>query len=281
MSSLAMSILRRSIVEVDTPMHRLDPRVKFLFFIWISVWAYIFLDYTLTAIFLITVLILTVVGKIFSKTIKAVSIIVVPWMAVGIPILSALFPWNKTLIYNVQLFGYNIPLYYEGLAWGIVWPLRIGVCLASAMFFLFTTEPVKLIALLFNFRMPFKFIYAVAGALQFTPILLDDLQTIIQAQRSRGLRTDVSLLKRLANYPVLIVPLTLSTLNKVQIRAIALESRGFSAPITKTWPYDLSLKRRDYIFLAGIIATTIIFIYIYLVYGFSPINRLQFYIAAG
>jgi len=276
-----MSILRRSIVEVDTPMHRLDPRVKFLFFIWISVWAYIFLDYTLTAIFLITVLILTVVGKIFSKTIKAVSIIVVPWMAVGIPILSALFPWNKTLIYNVQLFGYNIPLYYEGLAWGIVWPLRIGVCLASAMFFLFTTEPVKLIALLFNFRMPFKFIYAVAGALQFTPILLDDLQTIIQAQRSRGLRTDVSLLKRLANYPVLIVPLTLSTLNKVQIRAIALESRGFSAPITKTWPYDLSLKRRDYIFLAGIIATTIIFIYIYLVYGFSPINRLQFYIAAG
>ena len=281
MSSLAMGILRRSIAEVDTPMHRLDPRVKFLFFIWISVWAYIFLDYTLTAIFLITVLILTVVGKIFSKTIKAVSIIVVPWMAVGIPILSALFPWNKTLIYNVQLFGYNIPLYYEGLAWGIVWPLRIGVCLASAMFFLFTTEPVKLIALLFNFRMPFKFIYAVAGALQFTPILLDDLQTIIQAQRSRGLRTDVSLLKRLANYPVLIVPLTLSTLNKVQIRAIALESRGFSAPVTKTWPYDLSLKRRDYIFLAGIIATTIIFIYIYLVYGFSPINRLQFYIAAG
>ena len=281
MSSLATSILRRRVAEVDTPMHRIDPRVKFLFFIWISVWAYIFLDYVLTAIFLTTVLILTFIGKVFKKTAKAVAIVVVPWMAVGIPILSALFPWNKTLIYNLQLFGYNIPLYYEGAAWGVVWPLRIGVCLASAMFFLFTTEPVKLIALLFEFKMPFRFIYAVAGALQFTPILLDDLQTIIQAQRSRGMRTDVSLLKRLANYPVLIVPLTLSALNKVQIRAIALESRGFSAPVKKTWPYDLSLKRIDYIFLAGIMITTIIFIYIYTVYGFSPISHLEFYLAAG
>ncbi|MEN2975339.1 MAG: energy-coupling factor transporter transmembrane component T [Candidatus Caldarchaeales archaeon] len=226
-------------------------------------------------------MVLAIVGKTLKRIVGAFTIIIIPWMAVSVPILGALFPWNETPIYSIRVFQWDFTLYYEGVAWGVVFLSRIAVCLTSAILFLFTTEPIKLIALLFKLKMPFKFIYIVASSLQLTSIMLSEVQTILQAQKSRGLRTDVNIVKRLGNYLAILIPLTLSTLNKVQIRAIALESRGFSAPVEKTWPYDLKFKNRDYAFLAGIILLTVIFTYIYLQYGFSPLSGIKFYLVIG
>ncbi|MCX8193611.1 MAG: energy-coupling factor transporter transmembrane protein EcfT [Nitrososphaeria archaeon] len=281
MSSIITTLLKRKVQEQDSPIHKVDPRVKFLFFLWISIWSYIYLDYYITIFYLIGILVLSYIGKTLKRVVSALAIVILPWIAVAVPILGALFPWNETPIYKTQILLWEFTLYYEGVAWGVAFPLRIAVCLSSALFFLFTTEPVKLIALLFKLRLPFRFIYMIAGSLQLTNILLEEYQTILQAQKSRGLRTDVNILKRIFTYAAILIPLTLSTLNKVQIRAIALMSRGFSAPVEKTWPYELSFKKVDYLFLIGIILLTMVFVYIYLKYGFSPLSGLKFYLVVG
>ncbi|MEM3713084.1 MAG: energy-coupling factor transporter transmembrane component T [Nitrososphaerota archaeon] len=281
MSSLISTLLKRKPDELDSPMHRIDPRVKFLFFLWISVWAYIYLDYYLLMFFLIGILSLSYIGKTLKRAVGAIAIVILPWIAIAVPILGALFPWNETPLYKFQILSWDLTLYYEGVAWGIVFPLRIAVCLSSALFFLFTTEPVKLIALLFKLKLPFRFVYMIAGSLQLTSILIEEYQTILQAQKSRGLRTDVNILKRIFTYTAILIPLTLSTLNKVQIRAIALMSRGFGAPVEKTWPYELNFKKADYLFMTGIILITILFVYIYIMYGFSPLSGLKFYLIVG
>ncbi|MEM2896367.1 MAG: energy-coupling factor transporter transmembrane component T [Candidatus Bathyarchaeia archaeon] len=281
MSSIGTALLRKSIVVKETLIHKADPRTKFIFFLWISLWAYIFLDYVLTAIFLAVIILLAITGRILKRILLTVAVIVVPWMALGIPILSALFPWNETLIYRLSLFQWEIPLYYEGFAWGLTYPLRIGVCITSALLFYLTTNPPGLIALLFKLKFPFRFIYVTAAAVQLTPLLVDEAGTIYQAQLSRGFRTDVNIIKRIFNFLVLVVPLTLSSINKVQIRAIALESRGFSAPVAKTNPYDIRFKSVDYAFFIGMIIGTVILTYIYFVYGFSPITHLRFYLVVG
>lgn len=281
MSSIITTLLKRRVEEQDSPIHKIDPRVKFLFFLWISVWAYIFLDYYITIFYLIGILVLSYFGKTLRRVVGALAIIILPWISVAVPILGALFPWNETPLYKFQIVSWEFVLYYEGVAWGIAFPLRIAVCLSSAIFFLFTTEPTKLIALLFKLKLPFRFIYMIAGSLQLTTILLDEYKTILQAQKSRGLRTDVNVLKRISAYAAILIPLTLSTLNKVQIRAIALESRGFSTPVDKTWPYDLRFKKHDYLFMTGIIIFTILFLYVYLVYGFSPLSGIKFYLVVG
>ncbi|MEM2927575.1 MAG: energy-coupling factor transporter transmembrane component T [Nitrososphaerota archaeon] len=281
MSSIGTSLLRKSIVVEETLIHKADPRTKFLFFLWISIFAYIFYDYVLTTIFLIGILFLATIGKILKRILLSVAVIVLPWMALGVPILSVLFPWNSTLMYKLEIFGWQIPFYYEGFAWGLTWPLRIGVCITSALLFYLTTNPANLIALLFKLKLPFRFIYAFAAATQLIPLLVDEAGTIYQAQLSRGLRTDVGIIKRIWNFLILIVPLTLSSLTKVQIRAIALESRGFSAPVIKTCPYDIRFKNIDYAFFIGIIIVTLILVYIYIVYGFSPIVHLKQYFISG
>jgi energy-coupling factor transport system permease protein len=259
----------------------LDPRPKFFFFLWISVLAYVFYDYVLTALFLLVILILAAAAKILRRVLLILSVIILPGFAFAIPILSVLFPWNETLMFKLHIFGFEIPLYYEGFSWGLSWPLKIAVCISSALLFYLTTEPGELIALLFELRLPYRFIYMVTITLQLIPLLIEEIQTIYQAQLSRGLRTKANIIKRVWNFLALVIPLTLSSIMRVQIRAIALESRGFSAPVRKTCLYDITLRPQDYLFFAAIIGATVFLAYVYVVYGFSPIVHLKFYYIAG
>jgi len=283
-SALGMGLLRRTIAEVETFVHRLDPRTKFFFFLWISAFAYLFCDYGVTAILLAACLALAAYARVLRPIGLTILIIVLPWIAVDVFVLGLGpfgFPWNETEIFRFNIFGYEVPVYYEGVVWGVTWPLRIGVCISSAMLFFLTTNQARLVSLLVKLRLPYRYIYMVIATLQMIPMLVDEANVIYQAQVSRGLRTDVSLLKRAMHYFALMVPLTLSTLYKVQVRAIALESRGFSAPVKKTILYRTTFATEDYIFFAAMAVATAILLYVYFTYGFSPIAKMRFYIIAG
>ncbi|BAJ50884.1 cobalt/nickel ABC transporter permease [Candidatus Caldarchaeum subterraneum] len=263
-----------------TPLHLADGRTKFIYFIWVSLLAYIFYDYILTLVFLVVNVTLAFIGRVARQVILPLILVVLPWMGFAIPILSLPlgFPWNQTVVYRLTIFGLELPVYLEGLAWGFTWPLRIGVTISAALLFYLTTQQTALIAMLFRFRVPFKFIYMVAATLQFIPLMADEVRSIYQAQLARGLRTDVNLVKKLSNFVRLLVPLTLSSLGKVQTRAIALESRGFSAPVAKTVMYDIRFKTVDYVFFGCMAAATVFLAYIYATKGYSPFVHLKYLI---
>ncbi len=275
---ISLSLLKRTAVEVETFVQRLDGRVKFLYFIWASILVYIFYDFILNLIFIIVTLLLAIYARVAKPIAMTLLVIIVPWIAIATPILSLPlgFPWNKTIIYYIKFAGYEIPVYLEGLGWGITWPLRIGVCISTAMLFYLTTNQARLVATMFKMKVPFRFIYMLIATFQLIPLLVDEANTIFQAQLSRGLRTDVGIIKKLYYYLALVIPLTLSALNRVQIRAIALESRGFSAPVTKTLMYEAEFKWMDWIFLSTIIVATIVLAYVYITYGYSPIAGLEY-----
>lgn len=274
--SAGVSLLKRAAVEANTLVQRLDGRVKFLFFIWATLLAYIFYDPVLNLIIIGFTLALAAHAKVLKPIALTLAIIIVPWILFAVPILSLPlgFPWNKTVIGYIEIFGRKYPVYLEGLGWGFTWPLRIAVSISTALLFFLTTNQAKLAATLVKMRLPFKAIYVVIAALQFIPLLAREAEVITQAQRARGLRTDVGILQRVRNYLAVVIPLTLTSLNKVQIRAIALESRGFSAPVRKTLVYEASFTRPDYVFLAGMAVATAFLAWVYMTYGYSPISRL-------
>jgi energy-coupling factor transport system permease protein len=274
--SAGVSLLKRAAVETNTLVQRLDGRVKFLFFIWATLLAYIFYDPVLNLIIIGFTLALAAHAKVLKPIALTLAIIIVPWILFAVPILSLPlgFPWNKTVIGYIEIFGRKYPVYLEGLGWGFTWPLRIAVSISTALLFFLTTNQAKLAATLVKMRLPFKAIYVVIAALQFIPLLAREAEVITQAQRARGLRTDVGILQRVRNYLAVVIPLTLTSLNKVQIRAIALESRGFSAPVRKTLVYETSFTRLDYVFLAGMAVATAFLAWVYVTYGYSPISHL-------
>jgi len=273
-----LSLLKRTAVEADTVIQRLDGRAKFIYFLWTSFLAYIFYDYILNIIFIAITLALAAYARVFKPIALTLAIIILPWIAIATPILSLPlgFPGNETVIYVIKLAGYEIPIYLEGLGYGVTWPLRIAVTISSAMLFYLTTNQARLVAAMVKSRVPFRAIYMVIATLQLIPLLVDEANTIYQAQVSRGLRTDVGVVKKIYYYIALVIPLTLSALNKVQIRAIALESRGFSAPVKKTFLYEAEFRARDYIFLLIMALATVFLAYVYVNFGYSPLARIKY-----
>jgi energy-coupling factor transport system permease protein len=70
-------------------------------------------------------------------------------------------------------------------------------------------------------------------------------QTIIAAQRSRGLDTESSILKRIQALVPLVGPLVFGSLVEVEERAIAIEARGFTSPLPKTSLHEIADSKTD------------------------------------
>lgn len=280
---VGVSLLKKTAVETDTFVQRLDGRVKFLYFIWASVLVYVFYDPFINLIFLAVTLLMAFHARVARPILTTLLIIVVPWIAIAVPILSLPlgFPWNKTVIGYVEIMGARYPVYLEGLGWGFTWPLRIAVAISSALLFFLTTNQARLVATLFKMRVPFKAIYMLIATFQFIPLLAREADIIMQAQTARGLRTDVGPLGKIKNFLAVVIPLTLSALNKVQTRAITLESRGFSSPVKKTLLYEARLTALDYAFLAGMFVATLLLALVYVHVGYSPIARLPWVWGGG
>jgi len=272
MSNTAFGILRSGYVARDTFVHRLDGRTKFLFFLWISIFNYIFYDLYVTAVSFVVVMLLAFVARIQKFVVTVLVIIVLPIVLLGIGIIGGPFGFahNKTAIAAVQLFGYTIGFYLEGTVYVSVWTSRLAVTITAALLAYVTTHPSDLAATMLKSRLPYKFAYAFLATIQLIPILTNEITTIYQAQVSRGLNVRAKLIDRFKSIIVLMIPLTLGAINQTQIRAIALESRGFSAPVKKVMLRDPRLKASDFAVMIIMAVMTCAFIYIILTRGLVP-----------
>ena len=272
MSSTAFGILKSGYVARDTFVHRLDGRTKFLLFLWISVFNYLFYDLYVTIASFAVVMFLAFVARIQKFVVTVLLIIVLPIILLGIGIIGGPFGFahNRTVIAGVQLFGFTIGLYLEGTVYVSVWTSRLAVTITAALLAYVTTHPSDLAAIMLKSRLPYKFAYAFLATIQLIPILTNEITTIYQAQVSRGLNVQAKLIDRFRSIIVLMIPLTLGAINQTQIRAIALESRGFSAPVKKVMLRDPKLKLSDYVVMALIVMITGVFIYLIWTRGLVP-----------
>src|SRR5437879_7639374 len=77
-----------------------------------------------------------------------------------------------------------------------------------------------------------------------------DAQTVVDAQRSRGLELDKgNLLKRVRNYIPILIPLLLIAIRRSLELAEALEARGFPGKEGRTSLFELRFKLVDYVLL--------------------------------
>ena len=272
MSNTAFGILRSGYVARNTFVHRLDGRTKFLFFLWISIFNYIFYDLYVTVVSFVAVMLLAFVARIQRFVVTVLVIIVLPIVLLGIGIIGGPFGFahNRTAIAAVQLFGYTIGFYLEGTVYVSVWTSRLAVTITAALLAYVTTHPSDLAAIMLKSRLPYKFAYAFLATIQLIPILTNEITTIYQAQVSRGLNVQAKLIDRFKSIVVLMIPLTLGAINQTQIRAIALESRGFSAPVKKVMLRDPRLKASDYAIMIIMAVMTCVFIYIIWTRGLVP-----------
>ncbi len=219
-------------VKRDSLLHRLNPLTKIVLTLSIILVSFISpANWTSLALLLIIIMPLSFMGKVSREFFFSALWLILP--AAGfIFIMQALFqPVGETVIFKFWI----LDITQESLLFAFRVSTRIVVMISAFTLFLMTTHPSELMSDLSRRGLPGQFAYVVISSLQIIPQMQAKAQTIISAQRSRGLDTQSSFLRRVGGILPLVAPLVFGSLVEVEERAIAIEARGFTSSRPKTF----------------------------------------------
>jgi len=224
----------------DRPLFKLDPRVKLLKVAIIIVAAMIVGNYIiLTILTLYTLLELLLLGWVWKK------------LAKGLLFLSPLI---------VIIFVANY-LILRDLIVSIIPVLRFLLFVFAIDIFFLTTSPDDFSLTLEYLHLPLVISLSFSLALRFIPTLAIQLNEIVDAQLSRGLKLDTGgFLKRIKNYLPILIPLIVISIKKSIEIAEALEIRGLEAGVKRVSYTTLKIKRKDIVYLMASIIIIVLII---------------------
>lgn len=221
--------------RASSPLHRLDPRSKFLMACVFFALAIIFTGILpLTLIFLVQIPLVLVAGvrREWLRSLRGGALL-------------ALLIFGTNLIVNYMSAGYALTL--DVILYSTSMAVRFLALISSFSVFFLTTSPDDLGLALEQARIPYEFCFAFTTAVRFVPVLAGEAQTIVDAQRSRGLELEKgSFLKRVRNYVPILIPLIVGAIRRSFEMAEAMEARAFGAKERRTNLNVLRLQGADY-----------------------------------
>ena len=248
-----------SYYPADSVIHRLDPRVK-LAGLLIYIVAVFFADsYTLFALlYLFGGAVVAASHVPLRKVLKSVRGVLILLILTGL--LNIFFTSGETVIWEWGV----LTLTVEGLHRGALMILRLVALIAFSAVLTLTTTPILLADGVESLCRPLRrikfpvheFAMMMTIALRFIPILMEEADKIMKAQRSRGgdLRNG-SLGQRLKGIVAIIIPLFFNALKRADDLAIAMEARGYEGGEGRTKLRQLVWRKQD---TAALVAVTLL-----------------------
>jgi len=238
----------------NSPIHCLDPRVKIL------------------SVLLLSIVILNA-GAVESLVITAflLAAVALSGLSAG-RIAAALKPlaWFFAMLFCLHLFFTDgRPIFaalpavsHEGLDRGVAVTWQFVALVVSAAVLTMTTAPSELVGGFEKLLRPFNRLgvpshdiaIMVSVALRFMPTLLEEVERMREAQMARG--ADFGSggpVRRLRKMATLVIPLILSTFRRADELALAMEGRGYHRG-PRTYLRELKFTRVDYAALLAVTA---------------------------
>ncbi len=127
----------------------------------------------------------------------------------------------------------------EGLEYAAMVSLRLAAVVTSFALFLLTTHPNRLMTSLEQRGFSSKVSYIVLATIQLIPMMQQRAAAIFDAQRSRGLEIEGSLVTRFRALLAMIGPLVMGSVINVETRSMALEARAFLSERKRTHLFEV------------------------------------------
>ncbi|MBI3170424.1 MAG: energy-coupling factor transporter transmembrane protein EcfT [Chloroflexi bacterium] len=223
-------------IKRDSVLHSLNPLTKLVLTLTLILLTFTFPWYWAPHVLLLAAIIpLSFLGKVPREFSFTALRLILP--AAGFLFLMQAFfqPIGEDVIFKF----YFLDITNESLMFAFRNAMRIVVMVSAFTIFLLTTHPSELMSDLTRRGLPGQFSYVIISTLQILPQIQAKAQTIISAQRSRGLDTESSFFKRAGSLVPLVGPLVFGSLVEVEERAIAIEARGFTSKHVKTSLHEI------------------------------------------
>ena len=126
--------------------------------------------------------------------------------------------------------------------------LKYLAMLPVVMIFICTTQPSEFAASLNRIGVKYTVAYSVALALRYIPDIQQEYHEISQAQQARGIEMSAkeSLLRRLKAASAILIPLILSSMDRIEVISNAMELRGFGKNKRRSWYMARPFRPADF-----------------------------------
>jgi energy-coupling factor transport system permease protein len=246
-------------LEQQSPLTRLHPMTWVAIAVSFSICALVTLDPVLLTLLGMLLLGFILLGRLPLGNTLGVLTVVLP-LTFFITLVQTVAQ-QRDIVASIDLGLFQIQLSRYGFLLGLVITLRVLVLALTMTTFFTVVNPVHLTKALYDLGMPFKYAYAFTLALRFLPLVLDELETINNAQKSRGYdidRTNV-IVKPFRVFP-LMVPLVLTALRRAGLIALAMDLRGFHATPERSFYFDVHRGPADLVLRLAALALAIFYL---------------------
>ncbi|WHY85595.1 energy-coupling factor transporter transmembrane component T [Neobacillus novalis] len=265
-----MAVEMLSYIERKSPVHQLTGVTKLVcFLIWSTVAMLTYDTRVLLFLFLFSICVF-IVSKVKLKEVAFVLLFILFFLMINNLAIYVFSPQEGVKIYGtshvlVEISGrYTITI--EQLFYQINVTLKYFTVIPAAILFIVTTNPSEFAASLNRIGVSYRISYAVALALRYIPDIQRDFRTIALSQQARGI--DMSrkekLPRRIKNAASIIIPLILSSLDKIEMISNAMELRGFGKNKQRTWYRARPFQKIDILTL--ILFTLILLVSLYVTF---------------
>lgn len=241
--------------EKSTWLHSLCGVTKLIFFLLWSVTSMLTYDTRILAIMLAVSMILFRISKTEWRQISSVFKFILFFLCVNLIAVFVFSPYEGSKIYGTWtlvchfLPGYDITA--EQLFYELNILLKYLTIVPAVFLFLVTTNPSEFAASMNRIGISYKVSYAIAIALRYIPDVQDDYTKIKNAQEARGIEMSrkAKLGDRIRSCSAILLPLILSSMERINVVSSAMELRGFGKHKKRTWYMGRPITKADCISL--------------------------------
>ena len=245
---------------VDSPIHRLDPRIKIVLAVLYIVIVFLCSNIASMALLLVSALVIVLASnipiKIVLKSVKPILFIIAFTAIINIF-------WTKGDGAPLLDLGF-IQIYGKGIINAVFLVTRIFVLIVgSSILLTYTTTPISLTDGIERLLGPLKkiglpvhdFAMIMTIALRFIPTLMEEADKIMNAQKARGADfTNGSLIQRAKALIPILIPLFSSSIRHALDLATAMECRCYRGGEGRTRMKILKCRASDILALVAVIA---------------------------
>lgn len=240
-------------IERKSAIHNLTGATKFICLLLWSFAAMYTYDTRFLAILSIGSFVLFAVGHIRLKDVSFMLGFTAAFLVMNNILIYVFSPQHGVTIYESCTYLFGLTGKYaptaEQLFYHLNYFLKYLATIPIVLLFVTTTNPSEFAASLNKIGVKYSVAYSVALALRYIPDVQRQYHEISQAQQARGIEMSkkASLINRLKSASAILIPLVLSSVDRIDIISNAMELRGFGKKKKRSWYMAKRFKIGDII----------------------------------
>lgn len=228
-------------IERPSPIHKLTGASKLIALLMFSISTMTNFYTPFLAVVAVIALVLFRVSKIRLREVSFLVGVVTVFMLMNNVLIFLFSPEHGVSLYGSRhvllSFGGRYAVTQEHLFYHPNLLLKYLCTIPVVILFVCTTNPSEFAASLNRIGVSYRISYAVALALRYIPDIQREYRDISRAQQARGVEMSkkATLIKRLKAASAILIPLVLSSLERIEVVSNAMELRRFGKAKQRTW----------------------------------------------